>query len=397
MMDLTNDSCHPQLARLCGVSRATINNHSRRKKVAKQPVGRAPLLNGTEMARLKCYIEMRYLSNNILNIPATQKYIAEEFQKDICSDTLLNIIRTRKLGKTCTGIPMEVTRLEADPMEIAEYYETMRDFFAKNAVPDSFLFNVDESGFQPWADKTKELCIVPPEVKDKEMFFPVDRSVKRSSQIAGIAADGSCLPSVIIIPRKTIEEEMLQVGYRPENGYHIVSQEAGFITSLIWDFWTETVFIPEVQRRRKQYGYSGEAVILLDGCSSHSTDYFLDECLYNGVTTFRAPAHSSDQCQVLDLGVFGIQKKATKKVRPSERFSQQSKEIIKIFSSWQHVATPANICAAFGQAGFSKYRIDGDPTYYMSVDIKHAQKVRGIEHIPIENDDCKKHIKVPFF
>ena len=270
-------------------------------------------------------------------------------------------------------------------------------FFEENDVSDAFYFNVDESGFQPWADRTNELVAIPIDAPDKKVYFPVDRTTKRSSLVAAVAADGTYLAPLIIIPRKTIEKELLACGYRPENKYHIVSQESGYITSLIWDYWVENIFIPEVQCRRLQHKYDGEVVIMLDGCSSHSTDDFLEECMYNGITIFELPPNCSDQIQVLDLGVFGIQKSGLKKVRPPNRFSAQSKELIKICSSWQQAATPTNITAAFSEAGFSKMQKDGDSAFYMRADIRHAQKVRGMNHEPSDDPDAKKQIKVQSF
>ena len=397
VLDLANNEAIPTIAQLFGVTRQTMWSHAHRRGLTKQNVGRPSLLSGTEMVILKNHIVELYHSKRVPNIPTLLQFIADSFKKDLSSDTLLHILERKELGKTCQGHPVEQTRCDADLDAIIEFYDELSAFFEENLVPDAFCFNVDESGFQPWADKTTELVVIPTDADDTKVVFPVDRTRKRSSLVATIAADGTYLAPLIIIPRKTIEKEMLSCGYRPENNHYIVSQECGFITSLIWDFWVETIFIPEVQRRRTLHNYSGEVVLLLDGCSAHSTDFFLDECVYNGIRIFELPPNASDQIQVLDLGVFGIQKRATKKIRPAERFSQQTKELIKICSSWQSVATPPNITAAFAEAGLTKKQIENDNTFYMQADIKHAQQVRGIEHEAFDDIDSKKQIKVQAF
>ena len=397
VLDILNNTEIPAIARMFGVTQQTIRTHARRKAVPKQPVGRPTLLNGTEMAILKNHISELYFMKKVPNIPTLLQYIADQFEKDVSSDTLLSVLARNEIGKTCQGHPIDKCRHEADQEEIVEFFDELSSFLEENRVPDSFCFNVDESGFQPWADRTPELVVIPVDAEDKKVFFPVDRSRKRASLVAAIAADGTYLAPLIIIPRKTIEKEMLACGYRPELNHFIVSQECGFITGLIWDFWVESVFIPEVQRRRRQYQYSGEVVLLLDGCSAHSTDFFLEECLYNGITIFELPAHASDQVQPLDLGVFAIQKRATKKVRPAQRFSEQSKELITICSSWQQVATPTNISAAFAEAGLTKMQLDGDERFYMQASIKHAQQVRGIDHEPVDYRDSKTQIKAHAF
>ena len=397
VLEITQNEEISAIARMFKVKPQTIRVHMRRKDVAKQPVGRPALLSGTEKIILKNHIIQMFYEKNVPNIPTLIQFIADKFMKDVSSDTLLNILQQSSLAKTCKGQPIEVGRNEADLEDIADFYDELSTFFEKNLVPDSFCFNVDESGFQPWADRTPELVAIPIDADEKNVVFPVDRTRKRSSLVAAVAADGSYLAPLIIIPRKTIEKEMFACGYRPDLNHFIVSQESGFITGLIWDFWVENIFVPEVQRRRQLYNYSGEVVLMLDGCSAHSTDYFLDECLYHGITLFQIPPNSSDQVQVLDLGVFGIQKRAVKKVRPSERFSPQSKEIIKICSSWQQIATPTNITAAFCEAGLTKKQIVGDDRFYMQASIKHAQQVRGIEHEAFDYRDSKTQMKVQAF
>ena len=397
VLEITNHEEIPAIARLFKVKRQTIRNHARRKKLTKKPVGRPAMLTGTEMVILKNQICLLFYEKNVPNIPTLIHFIAERFKKDVSSDTLLHIIARNKLGKTCEGQPMEKTRCEADLQEIVDFYDNLGTFFEKNPVPDAFCFNVDESGFQPWADRTSDLVVIPLEANDKDVVFPVDRTRKRSSLVAAIAADGTYLAPLIIIPRKTIEKEMLACGYRAENNVFIVSQESGFITGLIWDFWVETIFIPEIRRRRLQHGYSGEIVLMLDGCTAHSTDFFLDECVYHGVTIFELPPNASDQVQALDLGMFGIQKNGTRNIKPAARFSEQSKEIIKICSSWTRIATPTNITAAFAEAGLTKVQFEGDPRFYMRACIKHAHQVRGIDHESIDYQDAKAQIKVQAF
>lgn len=87
------------------------------------------------------------------------------------------------------------------------------------------------------------------------------------------------------------------------------------------------------------------------GCSAHSSDWFLDECPYFGIIPILIPPHSPDQCQPLDSGVFGIMKLNAQRIRPGEGLNKQTKQIIKMLSSWRMSATPINIVHAFKRAG----------------------------------------------
>lgn len=72
---------------------------------------------------------------------------------------------------------------------------------------------------------------------------------------------------------------------------------------------------------------------------------------------------------MLDLGIFGIQKKNISKIRPEKNLSSQSKQIIKILNSWFSVATPSNITSAYKQSGLvpfmktANYRIKKNLKY----------------------------------
>jgi hypothetical protein len=76
----------------------------------------------------------------------------------------------------------------------------------------------------------------------------------------------------------------------------IFTCENGFIDSDIFNSWAATILIPEILKRRIEFGYHGLAIIILDGCSVHYTDYFEDECLALGILLIFLPAHSNDEC-----------------------------------------------------------------------------------------------------
>lgn len=118
-----------------------------------------------------------------------------------------------------------------------------------------------------------------------------------------------------------------------ENNVLIVSQESGFINSNIFSVWSNEIFFPEIQRKRSETGYTGMEIILLDGCTSHFGDFFLDECSYFNVFPFQEPSGTSDQVLVLDLGVFGVQKHFKSKVKVDKCFNELSTNIIQIFNS----------------------------------------------------------------
>lgn len=63
--------------------------------------------------------------------------------------------------------------------------------------------------------------------------------------------------------------------------------------------------------------------------SAHYSDAFLDDCTYYGIMLYDViflAAHSSNQCQPLDLGIFGAQKSAIRRVFPNKSLNPQTRQ-----------------------------------------------------------------------
>jgi hypothetical protein len=171
--------------------------------------------------------------------------------------------------------------------------------------------------------------------------------------LAALSADGSSLKPMIIIQRKTYEIDLFESGFTPDKVL-IVHGERGFIDRTLFDLWAGTMFFPEIERRRLEYQYDGPPVLILDGCTSHESDWFLDEALTQQATLHTLhvlPPHSSDKMQALDLGLFGITKQALTKVRPDPEKSPQSNQLIRMLSACHVAATPKNIVGSFRRSG----------------------------------------------
>ena len=79
-------------------------------------------------------------------------------------------------------------------------------------IPTAFIYNVDECGFQSWADKITEKVVVPNEVEETSTNIGIDRASRRATLIGCVCADGSTLKPFIIITRKTKENNYGRIG-----------------------------------------------------------------------------------------------------------------------------------------------------------------------------------------
>ena len=385
-----------RISELFGVTRGTISEHKKRMcNKRREVIGRPTLLTGLEIDILKRHIIDSLQKQQPQNYQRLVDFIFDQFEKTVSVNSLAHVLK--RVGfKTVIGHPMEATRAEVPLKVIQEHYEKMKTLLLNEDVPAAFFFNVDESGFQEFADATDQVFIVPDSYEKNDLVYPVDRDSKRASMIGCIAMDGSALKPFVISYNKSVETQLLAAGYNEENCF-IVYQDKGFVNAELFSLWADNVFFPEVKRRRKKYQYRGTVVLTMDGCTAHFSDYFLDECTYNGVYPFQEPAGTSDQVQPLDLGIFGIQKI----IKPKERIkidscSKNTKTIVQIVNSWRKATTPSNVVAAFQQAGFYlEQDIEDEKQFFVRSDIAFSRAVRGIEHRDNPHVNCcKKFIKL---
>lgn len=290
--------------------------------------------------------------------------------------------------KTVQGVPMERERVESNCDEIDQYYVQLEKIL-NDKIPSAFIMNIDEAGFSDWADAIGITIVAPSDFNEEKVQIPIDRCSKRASMLAGICADGSVIPPCIIIQRKTIEKELLDAGYTPEK-LCIAFQENGFFDHSVFQKWAEEYFFPFIEKRRENFDYAGESLLILDGFSVHDCDEFLDECTYHGVYPLFLPPHSSDQTQPLDLGIFAVQKSKMSRMTVPQEFSNQSQQIMKIVDSFTQAATISNIRGAFKAAGIISKFDANENKMFSTVDRAFASRVRHWAYHPYEITNKKR-------
>jgi hypothetical protein len=105
---------------------------------------------------------------------------------------------------------MEDKRTEMTEDAILEFFR--RAIEVTDGVPFHFIFNMNEMGHQDWAHRGEQTCVVPAAHHDDYVYMPVSRAGKRITLMACIAADGSAIKPQIIIPRKTIDDDLVLTG-----------------------------------------------------------------------------------------------------------------------------------------------------------------------------------------
>jgi hypothetical protein len=339
------------IARLLGVTKGTILWHVKQYTAHGEEEfrpGRPPLLSLPLRDQLVEFIQRRYDDRKPCTMPQILDYIMEISGTSLDRDTARMMLKRDGRVKPCKGMPIEEKRLEVSGEQLLGHFQRMFDMV--EGVPAHFVLNMDEMGHQEWADRQVKLCYVPLAHSEKQVYVPVSRLGKRITLVACVAADGSFMKPFVIIPRKTVDADLPLTGMTQEK-LTVHSQPKGFITTEIFEAWFDEIFVPELNARRSRQEYNGRAVLMLDGCTAHSSPRVNQLCEANNVKLFPLPPHSSNQLQALDLSLFGVTKRLMARVNRMETVNVQSKHIAQVVCAFLSAATPLNIVASFRNAG----------------------------------------------
>jgi hypothetical protein len=137
----------------------------------------------------------------------------------------------------------------------------------------------------------------------------------------------------------------------PPESCRVVHQENGVVTSQLFEDSLENVLVLDVIAQRQRLGWEGSVFHILDGFSGHLTDAVEENCLFYGIELLAIYAHTSDQVQPLDLGIFAVHKMESRRVHPHLTMNDQTSKLIIMFCGFQRAVTGTNIIGAFRKGG----------------------------------------------
>ena len=372
-------TCH-QIARIFGRDSKTIWSHVQRASAEVRPHGRPPVLTPDQASAVLSFIQDRLSIQDPPTVTDVLNFVWDNFAVSVIPDTLRKWLNSRTEFKTMQSRPMEDCRLRTTVADIQQYFHCLAT--AIKDVPSALIFNMDESGFQRFVDSKHETVIVPRAAE--VAYHAVSRQEKRATFLLTVAADGRAVKPLVIVPRVTVEAELLLAGYSQDQCVFAHSPN-GYITSALFERYVRDIFVPYVNVRRGELGYQGYAVLTLDRCSCHCSQAIQAICDANGIRLVYLPAHSSDQTQACDLGLFGNLKAAQSRIHPPEEMSLQSRQLIRIISAFHAVCHPLAVTSAFRRAGISNVLRDG--RLYAEVTPSTCSAIRQpppewIQHVP---------------
>jgi hypothetical protein len=255
-------------AAVFGVARGTICNlyNKEKAKIVKgaRPRGRPGILSPERLCAVRRFIVESFRVNRPAMYSQIADWLIQNFGVDMERDTMRKMLKRMNWCKTVKGVPMDANRVDCPRETIDQYFANLKANVNNCDVPADMLFNVDEIGFQEWADRMDVTVVVPSWYQKDEIEFPVDRSVKKISAIVCISASGDALKPLLVVSRKTIDGELRETGISDRN-CTIVSQDHAFVNVNIFDIFH--ICPMEVLLHSQHDGSDAETVKKLFPCS----------------------------------------------------------------------------------------------------------------------------------
>ena len=358
---------------------------------AKLP-GRTRKLNTASRNAVVEFVKKAFEEHRMLLIDDIHEFVVETLKVDILRNTLARSLRDLPI-KAAIAVPAESARLKINPETVSAYFDGLRVI---DNTPAALVINIDESGQQDWADKRRLPCYVPASVCGKTVNMPVERSSTRSTLAVAISLSGELLKPLVIVGRKTVDNELIPRGYADDKVNYATSATS-FINGAIFAAWIKDIVIKHVTeaRERLHLDASVKAYVLRDGCNAHAETPEVAALLAAANVQFvKLPPHTSHLLQPLDVGIFGPQKRYRLTDRNQLRhLSAQSIHIIKTLDSLRKATCPSSIINSFRAAGIGTrlgYTSRGDLIGVAEVTSELTQKSRRIVEDAIQEQSTQE-------
>lgn len=203
---------------------------------------------------------------------------------------------------------LEVSRIEFSTTDnFKRFFAKVRDLYTANgAYHPSMIMNLDETFLELAIAKAKVLVAA-----NKKWGVRAEADTSQHiTAVVTIAADGSYLPVLIILPLAKLPPDVDQSKYPM---FEWAFQTNGWINCGIFEKYCRETVIPELKRRRavleKQGIMNARGLLYVDGHSSRNNQELMEEFAANGIDVQCFVAHTSHIAQPLDRVVYSVFKR----------------------------------------------------------------------------------------
>ena len=231
------------------------------------------------------------------------------------------------------------------------------------------LLNFDETGFHQRIDKgSKRKCCYALDV-DTDPRFQEESQTSTVSLVATINLVGESLKPLFLTKElvRYKSKTLQQLRTRLET----FTTPRGYQNESSMLYYLHHIIRPYVLDVQKELGDEDASVYLvMDQCPSHMTERVKDAIKQiKGLRTIPLPPHSSHFTQPLDVGVFGILKRAYRNLRTGHERPKYEAKLLRAFHAWYQACFHVNIIGAWQMIGV-EYRCPTPETTEIVLNIR---------------------------
>jgi hypothetical protein len=181
-------------------------------------------------------------------------------------------------------------------ISLLPFYKKFLFLIEKRNYKPSLIFNIDEVSLSSSSNSKQLQVVIDDEVINSS---PASLSLAKSSLLFTISADGSSLPSVVLLSQKNIPTEFIS-----NERIRFIHSEHGWMTKQTLETIFQNILIPSVSQRRMLFKQQElPALFLVDGHTSRSSGKLFSMCILNNIDILCLPSHVSHIVQPLDKDV----------------------------------------------------------------------------------------------
>ena len=315
-------------------------------------VGRPPLLNKKQEEQLVVIIKERNKQKNCMDRSDVLNEISDLFQVVTTPSWVDNFTKRHEeeIGFV-ESKPLEKERLEVSEQSIKEYFAKLEKMV--NDCDANLIVNMDESGDGSKNNKKSKKVLIDQNDNSVVHCHMEDREDAHITFVCAIVSDLSYMRPMVIVTRKSIDSDLLSMGFPDSKLGLVVGSEKGYITRELMMTWINQIFLPEVNKRRLAMKKpKAKCLLILDGHSSHVNEKLTEIFKRNNIYHILLPPHSSHLTQPLDRLIFGNWKNIKKTIRIRKgKYTKQTTRIVKGLKAFSMASNPTDVMKAFKRGG----------------------------------------------
>ncbi|KAK8803643.1 hypothetical protein WA158_001337 [Blastocystis sp. Blastoise] len=246
-------------------------------------------------------------------------------------------------------------------------YRNIHYVINKRKIKTSLIFNMDESWVTP-GDKRSRVTVA----VDND-HLPITKqgtSVTHTTLIGCICADGTAVPSSYVVDRDTYN--IKEIDKQNLSYIKVWSAKSGWINTHVLYSWIQDIFLPYVNKKRKDMNLDSTndyCLLILDAHTTRNDTDFLRLCENNRIDVIVLPKNTTSVFQPLDLVIYNVYKsKFRRYYKTTNRYSL----LAASEDAFSEAFTRRNILSAW-QA--SRLLIDDENEFIKDFDDRPRSKV----------------------